>query len=253
MAAIASRDLLRALGTLDAIARGGDGTAAFAASGVRALPRLVPSDLTLLSSCDLAVGRRRIAGIPPDRVGVALRDAFDRRLAEHPLVVAYRCRPGPATCRLSDAIGMRAFLDSALYAEYYRPLGVRHAVAVPLHADRRRVVSFVLHRDGPPYSVAERTLLDLARPQLAALYRLATLVDARIGPPVTAPLPAGLTPREREVVAWLGAGKTNREIAAILDASPRTVEKHLEHVYVKLGVETRTAAVMRATAAHRIG
>ncbi|MGA8785847.1 MAG: LuxR C-terminal-related transcriptional regulator, partial [Polaromonas sp.] len=38
------------------------------------------------------------------------------------------------------------------------------------------------------------------------------------------------------------------EIAALLSISPRTVQKHLEHVYVKLGVETRTAAVMRMLA-----
>lgn len=51
-----------------------------------------------------------------------------------------------------------------------------------------------------------------------------------------------LTDREREVLAWLARGKTNRDIGAILGVSPRTVNKHLEHIYVKLGVETRTAA-----------
>ena len=47
---------------------------------------------------------------------------------------------------------------------------------------------------------------------------------------------------------WLACGKTDTEIGALLSISPRTVQKHLEHVYVKLGVETRTAAVMRARA-----
>lgn len=60
------------------------------------------------------------------------------------------------------------------------------------------------------------------------------------------PATASLTPREREVLHWVAAGKTNRDIAAILGASRRTIEKHLEHSYEKLGVETRTAAVMRA-------
>jgi DNA-binding CsgD family transcriptional regulator len=55
-----------------------------------------------------------------------------------------------------------------------------------------------------------------------------------------------LTPRERDVLDWVAAGKTNREVAEILGTSPRTVQKHLEHVFTKLGVETRTAAVMRA-------
>jgi DNA-binding CsgD family transcriptional regulator len=57
-----------------------------------------------------------------------------------------------------------------------------------------------------------------------------------------------LTTRERDVLGWLGAGKTDKDIAAILAISPRTVQKHLQRIYEKLGVETRTAAVMRALA-----
>ncbi|MDB5521788.1 MAG: DNA-binding response regulator [Tardiphaga sp.] len=52
----------------------------------------------------------------------------------------------------------------------------------------------------------------------------------------------GLTTRESEVLSWLSKGKTNRDIAQILGLSPRTVDKHLEQVYAKLGVENRTAA-----------
>ena len=51
-----------------------------------------------------------------------------------------------------------------------------------------------------------------------------------------------LTQREAEVLDWVIKGKTNRDIGEILGTSPRTVNKHLEHVFVKLGVETRTAA-----------
>jgi DNA-binding response OmpR family regulator len=51
-----------------------------------------------------------------------------------------------------------------------------------------------------------------------------------------------LTPRELDVLAWIARGKTNRDIADILGMSPRTVNKHLEHIFVKLGVETRAAA-----------
>jgi DNA-binding response OmpR family regulator len=52
----------------------------------------------------------------------------------------------------------------------------------------------------------------------------------------------GLTSREGEVLSWLSKGKTNRDIAQILGLSPRTVDKHLEQIYSKLGVENRTAA-----------
>lgn len=51
-----------------------------------------------------------------------------------------------------------------------------------------------------------------------------------------------LTERESEVLHWLANGKTNRDIAQILEMSPRTVNKHLEQIFPKLGVENRTAA-----------
>jgi DNA-binding NarL/FixJ family response regulator len=51
-----------------------------------------------------------------------------------------------------------------------------------------------------------------------------------------------LTPRESEVLTWISRGKTNQEIAMILDFSPRTVNKHLEQIFRKLGVENRTTA-----------
>jgi DNA-binding response OmpR family regulator len=60
---------------------------------------------------------------------------------------------------------------------------------------------------------------------------------------------AALTPRETEVLAWLAKGKTNRDIADILGMSHRTVNKHLEHIFEKLGVETRAAAAALASAA----
>jgi DNA-binding CsgD family transcriptional regulator len=55
-----------------------------------------------------------------------------------------------------------------------------------------------------------------------------------------------LTAREAEVLYWLAKGKTNRDIGDILGTSPATVKKQLEHVYAKLGVETRTAAASMA-------
>lgn len=59
----------------------------------------------------------------------------------------------------------------------------------------------------------------------------------------------GLTTREAEVLSWLSNGKTNRDIAQILGLSPRTVDKHLEQIYAKLGVENRTAAATIAVKA----
>jgi DNA-binding CsgD family transcriptional regulator len=55
----------------------------------------------------------------------------------------------------------------------------------------------------------------------------------------------GLTARERQILAWVARGETNAEVAETLWIAPSTVRKHLENVYAKLGVRTRTAAVTR--------
>jgi len=53
----------------------------------------------------------------------------------------------------------------------------------------------------------------------------------------------GLTFREAEILMWISRGKTNKEVGIILGSSPRTINKHLEHIFEKLGVATRAAAV----------
>ncbi len=56
----------------------------------------------------------------------------------------------------------------------------------------------------------------------------------------------GITAREAEVLLWIAKGKSNRDIGEILGLSPRTVNKHLEQIYTKLGVENRASAAVKA-------
>ena len=58
-----------------------------------------------------------------------------------------------------------------------------------------------------------------------------------------------LTAREAQVLFWISIGKTNRDIGKILDVSPRTVNKHLQQIFPKLGVENRTAVARIAISA----
>lgn len=111
-------------------------------------------------------------------------------------------------------------------------------LSVPLFMDGQTLVSIVLSRHGPDFTERDRERLESLRPHLACLYRQAC----------QDPMPAHLTPREAQVMQWVSCGKTDADIAALLAISPRTVHKHLEHIYVKLGVETRMAAVMRTRA-----
>lgn len=62
--------------------------------------------------------------------------------------------------------------------------------------------------------------------------------------PTTVTAPGAPTPREAEILHWLGEGKTNVEIGVLLGVSARTVEKHCEHLFAKLGVENRLAAAL---------
>ena len=59
-------------------------------------------------------------------------------------------------------------------------------------------------------------------------------------------IPIHLTFREAEVLYWVVRGKSNRDVGDILGSSPRTVDKHMERILTKLGVENRSAAVAAA-------
>ena len=330
----------------------------FARLGVERLPKLVGSEITTLSICDLAAATRSVVSNPGDAISPADRACFDHFFSEHPLVRYHSSHPDGGSRKISDSFAPRQFRGTALYNEYYRRIGIDHAIAVPLFVDRRLLVSFVLNRKGKDFSERDRAMLDLVRGYLANVYRTALALDraraagralrdwaqgegsvvvtlgprqellngsaqaatllahycpgacVRPGGPLPAEIAAWLngaihasgmtqvsalpplqleqegsvltlhafadpddptqcfllfqercvgvsparfaavpvTTRERQVLAWLTAGKTDREIAAILGFSVRTIQKHLEHVYVKLGVETRTAAAMRALA-----
>jgi DNA-binding response OmpR family regulator/DNA-binding CsgD family transcriptional regulator len=77
------------------------------------------------------------------------------------------------------------------------------------------------------------------------LFRVAEPVQGREVDMLRAAL--DLTAREGEVLRWIAAGKANKDISEILDISPRTVNKHLEQIFIKLGVENRAAAASIAT------
>jgi DNA-binding NarL/FixJ family response regulator len=84
--------------------------------------------------------------------------------------------------------------------------------------------------------------------QLGALPELAR-VEALIRPPgVAEPAVGGLTAREVQVLALVAAGRSNREVAAELFLSEKTVERHVHNILTKLGVGSRTAAAAYAFA-----
>jgi DNA-binding response OmpR family regulator/DNA-binding CsgD family transcriptional regulator len=73
------------------------------------------------------------------------------------------------------------------------------------------------------------------------------LEEEHAPPGPAALLTLGLTPRQAEVAYWVAQGKTNPEIAIILGASPRTIDKHMERILARLGVENRSALTFAVT------
>lgn len=92
---------------------------------------------------------------------------------------------------------------------------------------------------------SSQLIMRLARRAQSASGELSLLMEERplpVDPRASLASAYLLTARELDVLLWLVKGKTNRDIGDILGMAPRTVNKHLEHVFVKLGVETRASA-----------
>lgn len=86
-----------------------------------------------------------------------------------------------------------------------------------------------------------------AQPEPSASFMLLLEERALAGETPFSLLCLGLTNREAEVLFWIAHGKTTPEIGIILDAARNTVKKHVQNIMLKLGVETRLAAALRAT------
>ena len=243
-------DWRAALGFVNDVASALNDEDGFVRSAAPGLRQLVASELTTLSICHLVSGRRTVHGDAAGSIGPAERECFDHHFREHPLVQVHGELLHPHVHRISDSMPLSAFRRTPLYADYYRRIGIDHVLALPVHQSNGWLVSWVLNRRGHDFSDREAALLDQVRAPLARLFEQTgwTSGAARTDRPPALSALAPLTPREREVLQWVAAGKTDRDIAAIVGSSVRTVHKHLQHIYAKLGVETRTAAVMRALA-----
>lgn len=91
--------------------------------------------------------------------------------------------------------------------------------------------------------------MDLLASVRARLQRAEQQGRREFKPDFSSPAPLvqlGLTPRVAEVLLWVAQGKTNADIATILGISESTVKKHLLEIFAVLGVETRSAATLRA-------
>jgi DNA-binding CsgD family transcriptional regulator len=215
-----------------------DGPDPFPEHVLAQLRRLIPCDV--VSYGDFDPDRRgwrgapRWVGEPHAPVTDAIREAFQTLRDQHPHGPT---DPAPLL-RWSDRLSRRARRRLELYWEVDRPLGCEHELTLWLKDGDAAVGSFAFDRFRDDFTDRDVQVLEVLRPHLL---QFATRAATRW--PQAA---ASLTPREREILGWVARGKSNHEIATILWLSPGTIRKHLDHIYAKLDVSNRTAAVSRA-------
>lgn len=193
-------------------------------------------------------GRLERARLLPAAVTLALEagdTAYAQSLAdEAEVTAAHYGTPGMlagaararALVLLAQSRPEEALPHLELAAQVYRDQRYRYASA-QVHEGLAQAQRLMGHE---PAAEAERACA-------AEIYRQLGAVDdlQRLSHPT---LPAGLTPREVEVLACIASGASNREVAKTLFISDKTVGRHLANIYVKAGVSTRTAAASWARA-----
>jgi DNA-binding CsgD family transcriptional regulator len=141
--------------------------------------------------------------------------------------------------KYSDFYSAQKWHNSGIYRDYFRVAGVEHRLVLFLNAPgwapKDGTLRLAFSRGpGPDYSERNRELLALLRPHLREAYLDAERARCRT---------PQLTPRQWDLLRLVAAGHTNGQIARRLDVSEGTVRKHLQNIYEKLHVTSRTAAV----------
>ena len=224
--------------------------------GVRQLRRLIGCDS--VTWVDIDATRRRVAGAldPVDAAPpAALDDVYWQFRHQNPVGRYRRATGDEGPLKLSDFATPHELRRLALYEDFFRPSGVAYQLSVVLVPPRPSLSVLGCNRGTRDFTERERDILRLLRPHLVraqqrVLMRMRSRHAAITAVPADLAKALRVTPREAEILLLVARGRTNREIGSDLFVSPRTVQKHLERVFGKLGVRTRTeaaAAVFAAT------
>jgi len=211
--------------------------------------RLIPAKHFVLSNLRPDPVNRRMLTLDlwqwPERFVGGLREAMERNLFDHPFIVHARKYPTKRALRLSDFLTLRQLRRTRIYREALKPGGRGRSLSIGAHGGPgMATLTLARPETAPDFSERDRRMLELLRPhfdQARANLERETLHRATRSDSLKA---RGLTPRETDVALWLAQGKSNAEIATILTAPVRTIEKHVERILAKLGVENRASAAV---------
>lgn len=223
---------------------------------LRGLREAVPSEFCAIHELPADLPHTISLTDPP--ASPAEHRAFARYAPQNPIAAYFlHTRDGRAT-RFSDLITRRELHQLDLYREVYKPLAVEYQIAFTLPSGAERILGVALSRCKRDFTATERDLLNLARPYLIQAYRNAlTHTDlmrtSGTSVSIAALLPLGLTERQAEVLWLIAMGYSSEHAATALGISTRTAQKHLEHCYRALKVNSRSEASRVAWAATGAG
>ena len=240
--------LRRAVGLANSLAELDD-PAGFAGIALPGLATLVGCDVITYNEIGPAPGQTRYADYPAGALDPATQPVFAAHVHEHPLINHYRVTGSGEPVMISDFLTQQRFHRLGLYAEFFRGIPVEHQMALSLPGPDQQVIGVALSRARYDFCDEDRALLSVLRaPLIAALIRARRRRQAgQVYTAVACSGLADLTEREIQILRLVADGRTNVSIARALEVSPRTVAKHLEHIYRKFGVSSRAAAVSRMT------
>jgi DNA-binding CsgD family transcriptional regulator len=182
-------------------------------------------------------------------------ELFYRLADQNPLAERHlRTRDG-RPYRISDVVTPAQFHQTDLYRELYAPIGIEYQISFALPSTGAQILAIAMSRRETDFTDDERELLSVARPHLIQIYRNALQHTAITSGPAAPSRPSpdqntlqglGLTAAQAKVLGLIVSGQSTSDIAGELRISERTVQKHLQGVYRRLGVSDRSGAIHRA-------
>ena len=214
------------------------------------LMELIPGDTVGWNLVDRASRTAEVAAFPrgylnDQKVSLRLAAVMD----DHPAVMRYLSDPSVGNWvprRLSDLVTPSQLRSTRAYVELLHPVGADHQLTIPTGnptPDSGR--AWAINRSGRDFTDRELEVSLRLQPILVILERAATQSPRDLSGDEAAER-LSITARERQILQQVADGLTADEIGSLLRISPRTVRKHLENAYGKLGQHDRLRAVRLA-------
>jgi DNA-binding CsgD family transcriptional regulator len=169
-------------------------------------------------------------------------DLIRRCSSEHPLIQHYVKSNDRRPLAISGLMPLQSWRASAIGSDMHAVTGFYEHMAIPLQSSPGTMRAFMLGRGEGGFTSQERDFVERIHPSLVTLdYRARAVRSPKISP---------LTRREKEVLELIAAGLSRQASARQLQVSIRTIDKHLESIYRKFGVNSHLQAVLAARRLH---